>query len=124
MGAWEGLTWTQVRQGWADLHRRIFEDGEDLARGESGETWAAATSRMIATIDGLDVTPGAVTGVVTHGGVIRAYVGTLGGDVTSTTCRLATPANTSVTHVALTRSGPVLCDYAVAPHLEDSLTAA
>jgi hypothetical protein len=31
---------------------------------------------------------------------------------------LYTPANTSVTHVALTDSGPLLLDYAVSAHLE------
>jgi hypothetical protein len=31
---------------------------------------------------------------------------------------LYTPANTAVTHVALTDSGPLLLDYAVSAHLE------
>lgn len=118
LGRWEGLTWWEVKEQWADLHRQIYEEGLDLARGESGETWAQATARIVAAIDSLDVTGGRVTGVVSHGGVIRAYIGTLGGDGTSTASRLAVPDNTSVTHVALTDDGPVLCDYAVAPHLE------
>lgn len=118
LGEWEGLTWRDVHSGWEDIARRIYFDGEDLPRGGSGETWAQATARMVATIESLHLPGGDVTGVVTHGGVIRAYVGTLSGDTASTMARLATPENTSVTHVAITRDGPVLLDYSVAPHLE------
>lgn len=120
LGAWEGLTWGDVRAEWGDLVRRIYEDGEDLPRGEHGETWQQVTDRIAGAIGSLELTGGAVTGVVTHGGVIRAYVGTLGGAATSSGSRLATPENTSVTHIALTGDGPVLCDYGVAPHLEQS----
>lgn len=117
-GEWEGLGRDEIEASWADLARRIYIDGEDLARGRTGETWRDATRRISATIQALEAPTGEVTGVVFHGGVLRAYVGTIGGDATSTRSRLATPENTSVTHVALTASGPVLCDYAVAPHLE------
>lgn len=117
LGAWEGLSRDEVERGWPDLMHRIYELGEDLPRGETGETWAQATGRIVAAIDGL-ATRGGVIGVVSHGGVMRSYVGTLGGDDTSTRSRLANPSNTSVTHIALTKEGPVLCDYAVAPHLE------
>lgn len=118
LGVWEGLSWTEVRADWADLAARIYEDGEDLPRGGNGETWQQATERMVTAVASLDPPGGEVTGIVTHGGVIRAYVGTLSGDASSTMSRLATPENTSVTHVALTKDGPVLCDYGVAPHLE------
>ena len=118
LGEWEGLTWKDVHAEWEDVARRIYHDGEDLPRGESGETWAQATARMVSTIGSLELPGGDVTGVVTHGGVIRAYVGTLSGDTASTMARLATPENTSVTHVAITGQGPVLLDYSVAPHLE------
>lgn len=123
LGAWEGLTGTDVRDGWPELARRIYEDGEDLARGESGETWADATGRIVEAVTSIPAAGGQVTGVVTHGGVLRAFVGTLGGDETSTMSRLANPANTSVTHVALTDDGPILCDYAVAAHLEQAALA-
>lgn len=117
LGTWEGLSRDEVHRGWPDLVRRIYELGEDLPRGETGETWAQATARMVTAIDGLETSPG-VTAVVSHGGVMRGYVGTLGGDTTSTRSRFANPTNTSVTHIAVTKDGPVLCDYAVAPHLE------
>lgn len=120
LGAWEGLTWPEVRATWGEVARRIYDEGEDLPRGEHGETWQQATERMVATVGSLELARGEVTGIVTHGGVIRAYVGTLGGDPSSTGRRLATPENTSVTHIAVTRYGPVLCDYGVAPHLEQA----
>lgn len=118
LGVWEGLTWKDVYARWEGVAQRIYRDGEDLPRGENGETWAQATARMVSTIGSLELPGGDVTGVVTHGGVIRAYVGTLSGDTASTMARLATPENTSVTHVAMTGTGPVLLDYSVAPHLE------
>lgn len=119
LGDWEGLSREEVEQDWPDLARRIYEEGEDLPRGVSGETWRQATERIVATIGSLEALPGKVTAVVSHGGVLRAYLGTIGGDTTSTLCRLANPSNSSVTHVALTDDGPVLCDYAVAPHLDE-----
>lgn len=119
LGDWEGLSREEVEQDWPDLARRIYQEGEDLPRGVSGETWRQATERMVATIGALEALPGKVTAVVSHGGVLRAYLGTIGGDTTSTLCRLANPSNSSVTHVALTDDGPVLCDYAVAPHLDE-----
>lgn len=120
MGHWEGLHTFEIRERWADLYARIFTDDEDLARGETGETWAQVTERITRAIEGLDARPGEVTGVVAHGGVIRAYIGTLGGDRSGRAPTLFTPDNTSVTHVALTDDGPVLCDYALAPHLESA----
>lgn len=116
MGEWEGLDADEIRQGWPDLVRAIFDEGQDLARGVTGETWQAMTDRAVAAMASLEVPESQVTGVVTHGGFIRAYVGTLGGGASAQ--GLHTPENTSVTHVALTDDGPVLCDYAVAPHLE------
>lgn len=116
MGRWEGLVREDIQRDWPDLSRRVFEDGEDLPRGETGETWVGFTRRILATIESLAVGPGEVAGVVSHGGVIRAYLGALwAGDHWA---RVYTPVNTSVTHIALTGDGPVLCDYAVAPHLE------
>jgi broad specificity phosphatase PhoE len=117
LGVWEGLTWDQVFAGWPDLVARIFDKGEDLPRGETGETWAGAGARFAATIDRLDLPPGEVTTVITHGGVMRSYLGTLAGDAAIGLRRLATPANASVSHLALTSRGPLLCDYAVTPHL-------
>lgn len=116
LGDWEGLAWEEVRTRWPDEVRRIFGYGEDLRRGGRGETWAEMTERVTKTLESLETTPGEVTGVVSHGGAIRAFVGTLGGIGPGTA--LESPDNTSVTHIALTDHGPVLTDYAVAPHLD------
>lgn len=118
MGDWEGLDMDDIAQRWPDLVRRIYEEGEDLARGERGETWKDLTDRVVATLAGLVAEPGEVTGVVSHGGAIRAYLGTLGGDLSAPRSGLHTPENTSFTHVALSEQGPILCDYAIAPHLD------
>lgn len=118
MGDWEGLDMAEIAERWSDLVRRIYEEGEDLPRGERGETWKQLTDRVVATVAALEAVPGEVTGVVSHGGAIRAYLGTLGGDHSAPRSGLHTPPNTSFTHVALTDRGPMLCDYAVAPHLE------
>ena len=56
--------------------------------------------------------------MVAHGGAIRAYVSSLTHTLDSHSESLYTPANTSVTHVALTEHGPLLLDYAVSAHLE------
>lgn len=118
MGAWEGMARSDVERRWPDMVRRVFEEGEDLPHGVHGETWQEVSGRMRTTLTSLDVTPGAVTGIVSHGGAIRAYLGSLtGGDPVRPT--FGTPENTSVTHVAITPDGPLLCDYAVAPHLEE-----
>ncbi|CAN5823023.1 hypothetical protein BH23ACT5_BH23ACT5_00940 [soil metagenome] len=118
VGHWEGLDMNEVRTRWPELSARIFDDGEDLPRGETGETWRAVTDRAVTAMGSLEAPGGSLTGVVTHGGVIRAFVGSLGGEEPSLVSRLHTPANTSVTHIALTSEGPILCDYAVAPHLD------
>lgn len=117
MGRWEGLSMVEVSEQDPDLHRRIFTDGEDLPRGGHGETWQGVVSRVVDTLESLDLKSGEVTGAVVHGGVVRALVGTLGGDRSGAITGLYAPANTSVTHVAMTANGPLLCDYAVAPHL-------
>ena len=56
--------------------------------------------------------------VVSHGGAIRSYVSSLTVTTDTYAESLFTPSNTSVTHVALTGDGPLILDYAVAPHLE------
>lgn len=122
MGRWEGLDWDEVVRRWPDLVRRIYEDGEDLPRGETGERWRDVVDRITEAVGSLEGVNGEVAGVVTHGGAIRAYLGTLGGDLSAAKSTLVTPENTSVTHIALTDDGPVLCDYAVAPHLEASVS--
>jgi len=65
-----------------------------------------------------EATRGEVTVVVAHGGAIRSYVSSLTAVTETHAESLFTPTNTSITHVAMTGEGPLLLDYAVAPHLE------
>jgi broad specificity phosphatase PhoE len=118
MGRWEGLTTTEIMTKDPDLFARIYERGEDAKRGGDGESWAELTVRVRAAIEALPLEPGSITGVVSHGGAIRAYISSLTSTTDTHSQSLYTPPNTGVTHVALTSQGPVLLDYALAPHLD------
>lgn len=119
MGQWEGLTSDEIYEKWPDLMSTIYQDGVDLRRGETGESWGELTSRFRATVEGVAPAVADPTVVVAHGGAIRSYVSSFTSTTDSHSESLYTPANTSVTHVALTSSGPVLLDYAVSAHLEN-----
>jgi broad specificity phosphatase PhoE len=118
MGRWEGLTSDEIYETWPDLMGTIYRDGVDLKRGETGESWGELTGRIRATVHGLELAVDEPTVVVAHGGAIRAYVSSLAMTNDSHSESLYTPANTAVTHVALTDTGPLLLDYAVSAHLE------
>lgn len=119
MGKWEGLTRPEIVAAWPELWSRIFEDGEDLPRGEAGETWAGLQDRVTRAVgeivDGRD---GGHVGLVSHGAAIRSYVCGIVGLDHPTRLRLGVPANTSVSHVVFEDGRRVLADYNVAPHLE------
>lgn len=121
MGRWEGMTTDEILDVWPGLMERIYRDGVDLRRGEDGESWGELTARFANTLRGLEPDHTGPTVVVAHGGAIRSYVSSLTAVPETHAEALFTPPNTSVTHVALTDRGPMLLDYAVAPHLE-SLT--
>ena len=118
MGRWEGLTSDEIYETWPELMGTIYRDGVDLKRGETGESWGELTGRFRATVHGVTPAPAEPTVVVAHGGAIRSYVSSFTTTTDSHSESLYTPANTSVTHVALTGSGPLLLDYAVSAHLE------
>lgn len=118
MGRWEGLTSDEIYEKWPELMGTIYRDGVDLRRGETGESWGELTGRFRATVHGLVPAVGEPTVVVAHGGAIRAYISSLTSTTDSHSESLYTPANTSLTHVALTEDGPLLVDYAVSAHLE------
>jgi broad specificity phosphatase PhoE len=117
-GKWEGLTFNEINREWPQLFERIFVHGEDLARGETGETWASLAARVRRAIDQLAPATGQVTAVVTHGAAIRGLLSSLVGGGWQQAQNWETPANTSVTHLIITASGPVVADYANAAHLE------
>jgi len=121
MGEWEGLTTDDIVAGWPGKMETIYRHGVDLRRGETGESWGELTARFSNTIDSLETATGEPTVVVAHGGAIRSFVSSLTKTEDTHAESLFTPANTSVTHVALTPGGPEILDYSVAPHLETLL---
>ena len=118
MGNWEGLTTSEISERWPDEMEKIFRHGVDLPRGETGETWAQLTKRFSDTVHSLDKASSGPTVVVAHGGAIRSYISSLTETTDTHAESLFTPANTSVTHVALREQGPEILDYSVAPHLD------
>jgi broad specificity phosphatase PhoE len=118
MGRWEGLTTDEIYETWPELMGTIYQEGVDLKRGETGESWGELTGRIRHTVGSLAQATDDPTVVVAHGGAIRAYVSSLTDTTDSHSESLYAPANTSVTHVALTDTGPLLLDYSVSAHLE------
>lgn len=118
MGEWEGLTTDEILERWPEDMETIYRHGVDLPRGGSGETWAQLAERVGLAIAGLDHDPRGHTVAVAHGGAIRAYVSSLTKTTDVHSESLFTPANTSVTHIALTKRGPEILDYSVSTHLE------
>lgn len=119
MGAWEGHTRDEIVAGWPELWDRIYEQNEDLPRGESGETWAGMQQRVSAAIEEVVADrPQGHVGIVSHGAAIRSHVSGILGLDHAARRKLGVPANTSVSHVVIEDGRRVLADYNVAPHLE------
>lgn len=118
MGKWEGLTTEQIVEGWPEMMEQIYRHGVDLKRGETGESWGELTSRFARAVDSLETAQHEPTVVLAHGGAIRSYISSLTASDDTYAESLYTPANTSVSHVAMTDRGPEIIDYGVATHLE------
>lgn len=118
MGDWEGLTTAEIAERFPEDMERIYRDGMDLKRGGTGESWAELAVRVTSAITGIEPAEQEPTVVVAHGGAIRSYLGSLTASTDTHSESLFTPSNTSVSHVAMTEDGPLILDYAVAPHLE------
>jgi broad specificity phosphatase PhoE len=118
MGEWEGMTTEEIAKKWAGEMEKIYRDGIDLPRGATGETWAQLTKRFSAAVAALEHGDNGPTVAVAHGGAIRSYISSLTKTLDTHSESLFTPANTSVTHVAVTPGGPEILDYSVSTHLE------
>jgi broad specificity phosphatase PhoE len=118
MGEWEGMTTEEIAKRWAADMEKIYTDGVDLPRGTTGETWAQLTQRFSAALAAIDHADGDVTLAVAHGGAIRSYISSLTKTDDTYSESLFTPANTSLTHVAITDKGPEILDYSVSTHIE------
>lgn len=74
VGAWSGLTRSEVRAQFPDLLER-FESGEDVPRGGNGETFGQLYDRVISAVERLIIErPGQTIALVTHGGPARALL--------------------------------------------------
>ena len=118
MGEWEGLTSEEILEGWPSMMESIYRQGVDLRRGVTGESWGELTARVSNTIAGIEASAEEPTMVVAHGGAIRSYISSLTATDDSYSESLYTPANTSISHIAMTSQGPELLDFSVAAHLE------
>ena len=118
MGEWEGLTTEEIAERFPGVMEKIYRDGNDLPRGTSGETWAQLTARFSGALAALKHAEEGLTVAVAHGGAIRSYVSSLTKTRDTHSESLFTPANTSVTHIAMTERGPEILDYSVSTHLE------
>ena len=117
-GEWEGVLTSEMSVEDAEMLRRIYGNGEDLPRGRTGETFAALTTRLAGFIGDVQVDPGQRTAIVSHGAAIKAAVAFVLGAGVDIQSNLAVSPNTGVSHIAFPADGPMLMDYAIAPHLE------
>jgi broad specificity phosphatase PhoE len=118
-GEWEGLLRSEMSASDRDVMRRIYFEGEDLPRGQTGETFAQLIERLSGFLADFELRAER-TVVVSHGAAIKALVAGVLGSQVDIQSQLAVPANTSISHVAFPSDGPMLIDYAVAPHLEET----
>ena len=119
LGEWEDLTTPKIQAEWAQLWEQIYDHGEDLPRGSTGESLTATAARMEAALQELAHRhAGARVGVVSHGGAIRSYVLDLLDDGHAGRDRLAFVDNTAVTHVLIGEDSATVADYNGPPHLE------
>jgi alpha-ribazole phosphatase len=73
-GDWDGLTFTQVSEGWPDLSRAYWETPGDIAP-PGGESWNTAAARVTAAADALmSAHRGRDIVVVAHFGAILTQV--------------------------------------------------
>lgn len=110
-GDWENLTSEEIAARYPGEWASVYVEGNDHPRGGTGETAAAAAARLRSAIGDIAADhPGRRVAVVSHGGVIRAFVGGLLGVGHRDRHRLLLPANTSVSHVRVGED-LVLVDY-------------
>lgn len=119
-GEWEGVLTSDMSAEDSEMLRRIYGEGEDLPRGRTGETFAALTARLAGFIGDVQLDPSARTAIVSHGAAIKAAVAHVLGGIVDIQSNLAVSPNTAVSHIAFPTAGPMLMDYAIAPHLEAS----
>ncbi len=117
-GSWENLTSHEAAELQPELFSRIYDDGLDLPRGGSGETFGQAGKRVAETVESLVDLTDTDFAAVSHGAAIRAYIVHITGMTFAERDRLPIPRNTSMSSVIYAGRRPVLAHYNVAPHLD------
>jgi broad specificity phosphatase PhoE len=118
-GNWENMTIDEAIADDPNLFDLIYNQGEDMPRGQHGETFGQAGERIHTTVESLAAaTDLDHIGVVSHGAAIRSYISGVVGLSFATRDRLPIPRNSSMSQVRQTQNGPVLAAYNVAPHLD------
>jgi broad specificity phosphatase PhoE len=111
-GAWEGLTTEEIREQFPDEWAATHEQRLDLPRGKTGETVAGAAARLRRAVEEIAAAhPGERVLVFSHGGIIRACVGSVIGLGLAARELLEGPTNASVTHLRVGKHGTVVVDY-------------
>jgi broad specificity phosphatase PhoE len=76
IGAWEGMSFEEIVSGDEELARRFREQEAMFSMAPGGETGAQLRTRVVAAVERIVEEVGEGTAlVVTHGGVINAYLG-------------------------------------------------
>jgi broad specificity phosphatase PhoE len=111
-GTWEGLTAEEISSRFPAYWSAINDDRRDLPRGGTGETMGGAAARLGRALSQIAAAhPGGRVLVFTHGGAIRAFVGSVVGLGLDAREILEGPANISVTHLRVRPEGALLVDY-------------
>lgn len=117
LGEWDGLTFAQVEEEFAEGLRRVLA-GEDLPFGRTGERFTEFSERVWVTLQRLleHVQNGETAIAITHGGVVDAVMARLVGwrDGNRT---YSHPANTSLTTISDRRGRIRLVSYNDTHHL-------
>jgi len=113
-GAWEDMTPSDARRADPDLWHRVYDHGEDLPRGRTGERYADAAVRIeravvAAAAGGPDRHPV----LFTHGGALRAFLASIVGLDHAHRRRLTMPGNASASRVRLSDAGAVVTSFNV-----------
>jgi len=111
-GGWEGLTAQEIVERHPEEWSRVFEGGEDIPRGGSGDTFEAVGDRLAGIVDRMEERhSGERVALFSHGGAIWALVARVLGLGWADWRTLDIPSNTSVSHVRVESGRHMLVDY-------------
>ncbi len=120
-GAWEDMSPTDIKATYPDVWEAVYERGEDLPRGTTGETFSSAAVRVTAALEGIAARHrGETVAVVSHGGVSRAFAVTHLGLRFPERFRIGSLENTAISRLTHTARGFEVTSWNLTPHLESS----